>query len=224
MNVLLSGVVGSTAYGLAHEDSDVDRLGLFAAPTREFHGLSTPKASIVEKDPDVTMHEAGKFCRLALNGNPTVMELLWLEEYEVLTPLGQELIRIRSSFLSASRVRNAYLGYATEQFKRLENRGDGTFGPDLANRTAKHARHMNRLLIQGFELWSTGSLTLRLDHPMDVQSFGTQVSLGNMTAARELLEDYEAAFDANPSVLPEQPDEGAVEEWLHQVRDAHYVK
>ncbi|MFE6988388.1 DNA polymerase beta superfamily protein, partial [Streptomyces pharetrae] len=27
-NILLSGVVGSTAYGLAHEDSDVDRLGV----------------------------------------------------------------------------------------------------------------------------------------------------------------------------------------------------
>lgn len=220
MHILLSGVVGSTAYGLAHEDSDTDRLGLFAAPTRAFHGLSKPQESIVEKDPDVTMHEAGKFCRLALNGNPTVMELLWLEEYETLTPLGQELIRIRSSFLSATRVRNAYLGYATQQFKRLEDLSD----IPLRSRTAKHARHMNRLLIQGFELWSTGSLTLRLDHPMDVMSFGTQVSLGNMTAARELLENYEAAFNAHPSVLPERPDEGAVEAWLYWVRDVHYVK
>ncbi|MFD7300744.1 DNA polymerase beta superfamily protein, partial [Streptomyces pharetrae] len=38
-NILLSGVVGSTAYGLAHEDSDVDRLGVFAAPTESLHGL-----------------------------------------------------------------------------------------------------------------------------------------------------------------------------------------
>lgn len=29
--IILSGVVGSTAYGLAHEDSDIDRLGIYAA-------------------------------------------------------------------------------------------------------------------------------------------------------------------------------------------------
>jgi predicted nucleotidyltransferase len=220
VKILLSGVVGSTAYGLAHEGSGIDRLGVFAAPTRQFHGLSKPQESVVEKDPDVTMHEAGKFCRLALNGNPTVMELLWLEEYETLTPLGQELIDIRSSFLSASRVRNAYLGYATQQLKRLWDLEDVS----LRKRVAKHARHLNRLLIQGFELWSTGSLTLRLDHPMDVQSFGTQVALGDVLVAAQLLRDYEAAFDANPSVLPEQPDAGAVEAWLHRVRDEYYER
>ena len=31
--VLLSGIVGSTAYGLAGPDSDVDRLGMYAAPS-----------------------------------------------------------------------------------------------------------------------------------------------------------------------------------------------
>jgi hypothetical protein len=38
-NMLLSGVVGSVAYGLDTEDSDVDRLGMFAYPKvrREFY-------------------------------------------------------------------------------------------------------------------------------------------------------------------------------------------
>lgn len=220
MHILMSGVVGSTAYGLAHEDSDVDRLGIFAAPTRAFHGLSKPNESIVGTDPDVTMHEAGKFCRLALNGNPTVMELLWLEEYETLTPLGQELIRIRSSFLSASRVRNAYLGYATQQFKRLGELEDVT----LPKRTAKHARHLYRLLIQGFELWQTGSLTLALPDPKIVHSFGTRVAMGDIGHARQIMGDFENAFDVVPTVLPERPDEGAVEAWLYWVRDAHYVR
>lgn len=39
MNVLLKGVVGSTAYGLNHENSDVDYMGVFAAPTSEVLGL-----------------------------------------------------------------------------------------------------------------------------------------------------------------------------------------
>lgn len=123
-NILLSGVVGSTAYGLAREGSDVDRLGMFAAPTETLLGLHTPKESHVTTAPDRTLHEAAKWCRLALGGNPTVMELVWLpdELYEVRTPLGDELIAIRGSFLGAERVRDAYLGYAGQQFRRLEGR------------------------------------------------------------------------------------------------------
>ncbi|MCZ4511792.1 hypothetical protein O3Q52_27155 [Streptomyces sp. ActVer] len=41
-NILLSGIVGSTAYGLAHAGSDVDRLGMlaiFRSPCRGFAAL-----------------------------------------------------------------------------------------------------------------------------------------------------------------------------------------
>lgn len=117
-SVLLSGIVGSTAYGLAGPDSDVDRLGLYAAPTAHFHGLRPPTgraASVVTTSPDATFHEALKYVTLALTVNPTVTELLWLPDhlYETRTALGDELIGIRGCLLSAKRVRDAYLGYAT---------------------------------------------------------------------------------------------------------------
>lgn len=144
--ILLSGVVGSTAYGLATEDSDTDRLGIFAAPTVAFHGLHKPQESHVTTHPDATYHEAAKWVRLALGGNPTVTELAWLERYEIRTPLGEELVSIRSALLSAKRIRDAYLGYATQQFRKLENRGDGSFSADTRKRTSKHARHLWRLL------------------------------------------------------------------------------
>lgn len=224
MNTLLSGVVGSSAYGLATEDSDVDRLGMYAVNTVRLHGLHLPTMSQVTTDPDVTLHEAGKFVRLALGGNPTVTELMWLEGYETLTPLGEELIGIRSAFLSADRVRGAYLGYATQQFKKLESRGDGTFGPDLAKRTAKHARHMYRLLEQGLGLWCTGSLQIRVAHPVQVMSFGDRVAAGDVGAAYTLLGDYEDAFSGARTVLPDAPDEQAVESWLLKVRATFYTQ
>jgi predicted nucleotidyltransferase len=223
VKILLSGVVGSTAYGLARPGSDIDRLGVFAARTEAFLGLANPQESIVETNPDITMHEARKYCQLALKCNPTVMELLWLDEYETTTPLGEALIGIREAFLSAAYVRNAYLGYATQQFKKLESRADGTFGPDLAKRTAKHARHMNRLLIQGLELWRTGRLSIRLQHPDIVMSFGSMVAMGNIAHAKELLGKYEYVFDNAPCVLPEKPDTEKVEDWLQTVRATFYV-
>ncbi|MER8220454.1 nucleotidyltransferase domain-containing protein [Streptomyces sp. NPDC094143] len=223
-NVLLCGIVGSTAYGLAREGSDIDRLGLFAAPTAQLHGLHRPRESHVSTAPDRTLHEAAKWCRLALGGNPTAMELVWLPQdlYEVRTPLGDELIGIRTAFLSARRVRDAYLGYATRQFRRLEARGDGSFSADTRRRTAKHARHLKRLCEQGLQLYTTGRLTIRVEDPAEYHAFGERVA-ADPSAAEPLLERYVDAFRAGPTVLPDEPDEAPVEAWLHRVRARFYT-
>ncbi|MEU0059493.1 nucleotidyltransferase domain-containing protein [Streptomyces sp. NPDC006334] len=227
-NILLSGVVGSTAYGLAHAGSDVDRLGMFAAPTEELLGLHGPKESHVGTAPDRTLHEAAKWCRLALGGNPTVMELVWLPDdlYETRTPLGDELIAIRGTFLSARRIRDAYLGYATQQFRKLQNR-NGAAGPDAdtaatGRRTAKHARHLKRLCEQGYQLYSTGELTIRVDDPDGFHRFGEQVA-ADPEAALPLLRRYEEAFTQTRSPLPEHPDDRAADAWLRRVRRHFYA-
>jgi len=224
MNVLLSGIVGSTAYGLATPGSDVDRLGMFAVDTVRLHGLENVKESVVTTKPDITLHEVRKWCQLALKCNPTVMELLWLPDdlYEDTTPLGEDLISLRMAFLSSGYVRNAYLGYATKQFELLEKRGDGTFSPDLAGRTAKHARHMYRLLVQGLGLWTTGRLTIRVGDPDGVMSFGERVELGDIGCAKKLLADYEEAFDRTRCVLAHEPERDVIERWLRRVRATYY--
>jgi predicted nucleotidyltransferase len=216
MNVLLAGTVGSTAYGLSGPGSDVDRLGLFAAPTVAFHGLHGPKESIVTTEPDLTLHEAGKWFRLSLNGNPTVMELVWLpdELYDTRTDLGSELIGIRGAFLSGPGVRDSYLGYASQQFKKIINGMSD-------RRTAKHARHLARLIFQGTRLYAQGELVIRLDDPQWFLDFGDEVAGGNPDRARELLARAEDDFDRISSPLPDQPDEAVVDDWLRSVRAAH---
>lgn len=219
--ILLKGIVGSTAYGLAGPNSDVDGLGMYAAPTIEFHGLHPPSAktaSIVKIKPDLTMHEVGKMAHLCLSGNPTATELLWLDSYEVSTPLGLDLIAIRQSFLSAGKVRDAYLGYATQQFRRLSERGDGSFSADLRKRTAKHARHLMRLCHQGFILYASGRLVIKLEDPDAFRAFGETVAGGDIEAARRLIATYEDKFDTTTTVLPDRPDEYSVEKWLLRVR------
>ncbi|WP_285699482.1 nucleotidyltransferase domain-containing protein [Actinomadura sp. NBRC 104412] len=222
-NVLLAGVVGSTAYGLATPESDVDRLAVFAAPTVLFHGLHPPvgkQATKVTTDPDVTRHEAGKFAALCLGVNPTVTELLWLDEYETRTELGDRLIGVREAFLSAKRVRDAYFGYAVSQFRRLEGRGDGSFSADTRKRTAKHARHLARLVHQGLDLYRTGRLTVRLENPQWYRDFGERVAQGELDEAKSLLAEAESKFDAIRTPLTERPDEDTVERWLLEVRAA----
>lgn len=217
MNILLQGVVGSTAYGLAGPHSDVDRLGLYAAPTRAFHGLRLPidrAASVVVHDPgDLTLHEARKYCLLALSANPTAIELMWLPSYEIATPLGLELVGIRSAFLCAPRVRDAFLGYAEQQLIRLTSKGTD-------RRTPKHARHLLRLLHQGERLYATGELTVRLPDPQRYHDFGTAVA-ADPDLARVALDEARQRFSTIETALPDRPDEATVEAWLLRVRDVH---
>jgi hypothetical protein len=225
--MLLAGVVGSTAYGMAGPGSDVDRLGLFAWPTVALLGLTPPAQSVVRThpDPDATYHEAGKAVRLLLSANPTVTELLWLPDdlYETRTELGDEAVAIRAAFLSARRVRDAYLGYAAQQFRKLLVRGDGSFSADTRKRTAKHARHLMRLADQGFALYSTGRMSVRLADPSRYLEFGERIA-ADPEAARPFLAAAEERFDAASSPLADEPDVAVAEDWLLRVRRTFWAQ
>lgn len=224
MHILLQGVVGSTAYGLAGPDSDIDRLGVFAAPTRAFHGLTTPVESHVTTKPDSTLHEAAKWSRLAVKGNPSVSELLWLPEHEVTTPLGAQLIEIRSAFLSAPAVMGAYLGYARDQLKKLMSRGDGRFDSDIPERRSlKNAIHVARLVESGERLYCSGVLTVRLPDPDKTRAVG-KFLLENPDRGLVMLQAAEERMKHAGSPLPDKPDAATVEAWLHAVRDHYYER
>lgn len=216
MKILLEGIVGSTAYGLATATSDVDKLGIMQLPIEHFLGLSSPLESSLSKvttEPDVTYHDVGKFCRLALGCNPTVTELLWLpkEFYLVKTLPGIELIWMREDFLSAPRVRDAYLGYATSQLHRLMDR------ESPQKRIEKNARHLLRLLHQGYTLFTTGELPITLEDPERYHEFGRLVA-ENPQHAKDTIDEYQRIFRDVRSVLPEKPKTEEISEWVRDLR------
>ncbi|WP_156250894.1 nucleotidyltransferase domain-containing protein [Pseudactinotalea terrae] len=213
-DVLMLAVLGSTAYGLAHADSDLDRLGVFVAPTDEVLGLNGTQAvdqSVVTHNPDVSLHEVGKFCRLALKGNPTVSELLWAQRYEVLTETGAQLVEARQAFLWTSAVRSCYGGYALSQARQVRNQ---------QLRTAKAARHAVRLLMQGTYLLTEGRLVLDVsEHREHLFTMG-ELAQTDPQAFLDRFEADLAAFDAVESVLPDRPDTERVERILVELRRA----
>jgi uncharacterized protein len=227
--LLLEGVVGSRAYGFATENSDTDVLGLFAHPTTAFHGLTRPQESLVTTKPDRTLHEAGKWCRLALKCNPTANELPWLPDdlYTVRHPLGDELISIRWAFLSAKAVRGSYLGYASAQLAKLKHNwqierkfSSADITEDARKKQQKNARHLVRLLVQGQALHIGDDLPVRLADPGWVVETALCVyqdpALGD-----SLLRAAEKVFDG-PGHLPELPRVDLVEAWLQKVRREFY--
>lgn len=204
-NVILEGIVGSHAYGLATPDSDIDKLGIFLAPLEHVLGLKDHEDTLhgTSDEVDYTYHEFGKYMRLALKANPTVLELLFLEEHTVVHPAGQMLLGARHMFLS-QQIRNTYGGYALQQVKRLERRGDGSFKSKLRKRKDKHKRHIARLMLQCVDTLQYGTLRTRLN-PAQVD----EVRKVEQMTDEELVEWFETmdnVVKTMPTDLPHQPD------------------
>ena len=220
-NIILEGVTGSTAYGLATENSDIDIKGVYLLPTSEVlkMGYNDEHTTIDHTDPDWVYHEVGKFMKLVMNGNPTVTELLFLNEYTHLSPIGKLLIENRDAFLSTKAVANAYRGYAFSQAKKLNNRTEqGLEGYDssLKNRFAKHTRHCFRLLMQARQLLETGTLQVKVTPEQREYLF----AMGEKTAD-EVVEEFmrqDAEFENIVSVLPDKPDVERLNGLLYDIR------
>lgn len=223
--LILEGVVGSTAYGLAHAGSDIDRLGILVAPTHRVLGLDGPalvsghKATHVSRDPDRTIHEVAKYLSLALDCNPTVMELLWLLGWETNTPAGLKIIGLRRRVLWTRKVRATYGGSATQQAERLMRRcreGQAGFASDV--KTAKHARHCARLLLAGRQLLTTGELVVDVARHRDYLFEVGTLAERDPAAFHAHFETERARLDTVDSVLPDVPDRARVNEVLVAIR------
>jgi uncharacterized protein len=74
-----------------------------------------------------------------------------------------------------------------------------------------------RLVDQGFELYTTGNVVIRLAAPERYLAFGEQVA-ADPQAAVPFMAEAEARFGGARTALPETPDTAAVEAWLLRVR------
>ena len=102
--VIYRCVIGSRAYGLEDEASDTDRRGIYL-PAADLHWSLFGVPEQLENDETQEVYwELQKFIVLALKANPNVLECLYSPIVESATPLGEELLAMRSAFLS-----NAYL-------------------------------------------------------------------------------------------------------------------
>lgn len=232
--LLMEGVVGSQAYGLATPSSDIDRLGIYAVPTEDFWYLNKPAETMTGKDEigDYTYHEAEKYVRLALKCNPTILELLWLDhEYlSVHSLFGESLIWKRSLFLSQEYVRGSYLGYATQQLERIRRRNtqgpEEEWGPTRIAKDAKNARHLWRLCDQGVQLWMYGHMDVKLsERDADIcRHFGETVgNTGDLEPLRAKIHWAETLFNSYSTPLPDEPDTASIETWLLNIRRAMLV-
>jgi uncharacterized protein len=211
--VIFRCVIGSRAYGLDHDASDVDRRGIYLPPAdREWSLLGVPE-QLERHDTQECYWELEKFLRLALRANPNVLECLYSPLIEHASPLAQELLSMRDGFLTRQ-VYQTYNGYVLSQFKKLSRDMR-----DRENIRWKHPMHLVRLLLSGIAILRGEGVPVRVDAHRDrllaIRSGEVTWNAVNEWR-RELHREFDAAWAATK--LPEHPDYDRVNNFLVKAR------
>jgi len=212
-NVIYRCVVGSRAYGLEEDASDTDWRGIYLPPADRHWSLSGVPEQLENPEAQECYWELQKFLVLALKANPTILECLYTPLVEFATPLADELLAMRSIFLSRL-VYQTYNGYVRSQFEKLVH--------DLHVRGEirwKHAMHLLRLLLAGATALREGHVPVRVkEHRTALLSIRRgESSWSDIDAWRlRLHTEFEEAY--RTTSLPERPDYGRADAFLIHAR------
>jgi predicted nucleotidyltransferase len=210
--------VGSRAFGLAGDESDTDRRGVFLPPADLQWSLYGAPEQLENEATQECYWELRKFLIFALKANPNILECLYTPMIETATPIAQELLAMREMFLSKL-VYQTYNGYVMSQFKKLEQ--------DLRSTGAikwKHAMHLIRLLMSGVIVLKEGFVPVNVVEHRDLL---LAIKRGEMEwdEVNRLRLDLHRRFDqafANTK-LPERPDYKRANAFLIKARRAMVI-
>lgn len=213
-SVIYRCVVGSRAFGLATEESDVDRRGIYLPPAEAHWAMFGVPEQLENKDAEECYWELQKFLILALKANPNILECMFTPLVEYADELAEELLSMRGVFLSKL-VYQTYNGYVMSQFKKLEQdlRATGEI-------RWKHAMHLIRLLLQGIEILREADLTVRATDENRSRLLAIKSGEFDWLEINEwrlrLHRDFEKAFAETR--LPERPDYERANKFLIKAR------
>jgi predicted nucleotidyltransferase len=211
--VIFRCVIGSRAYGLDDENSDIDRRGIYLPPAQLHWSLFGVPEQLENDETQEAYWELQKFIVLALKANPNVLECLYTPIIETATPLAQELLDMKPVFLSRM-VYQTYNGYVMSQFKKMQT--------DIRNQGQvkwKHVMHLIRLLLSGITVLREGFIPVQVgDHRDEL----LKIKAGEMPWEKvqswrlDLHKQFDRAFEE--TTLPERPDYERANEYLVRAR------
>jgi hypothetical protein len=217
VNILLKGVLGTP--GVKPES---DQIGIYAAPTEDFHGLTLPLSVVFA---DGVLLEAREFCSRALACEPTLLRLLWLPEssLEVRTPFGDQLRELRGSFPSQEPLRESYGRALLAELRELQQ-------PRLPEpEVESSALRLRQLGREALELFRTGQILFAPEDEEDVEAFCWHAKKGHHDRMRDYVLwiqselNAETSWRERESKLPAEPDTGMIEDWLKYVRTRYFM-
>jgi uncharacterized protein len=216
-------------------------MGVFIEPPEYVCGLSKieqwtwrTKPEGVRSGPgdvDLTIYSLRKYVRLAAQGNPSILTLLFAPDSAriVHTAMAERLLEL-TPFIVSKQAGHRFLGYMRAQRDRmLGMRGQARLPnrPELVEKygyDVKYASHMIRLALQGIELLEKGwfALPLSIEWRLPVRS----IRQGKMRqeAVLEWASTLEAQLEGllETSKLAEHPDYETINYALYRMHQEHW--
>ncbi len=215
--LLYAKVWGSHSHNTNLPTSDIDFGAVYQLPTSAVLGLQPKPETTDGTNPDFQAHEVAKFARLLLKGNPAILETLFTERYQYMTPAWLNLRAERKRFLSRRAV-SQYLGYAHSQLHKLKHKvylhtaGGGY--------NTKWAYHLVRLLRDGFRIAQGGEPVIWKEGEEREELMAIRRGEVKEADATELAESLLKQADAALAIstLPAEGDGKWLEDWLLDLR------
>lgn len=156
-------LVGSRLHGLHTESSDYDYRGIHMHDLKEkLSPFQTLKNTTwIEGNEDNTSYELADFCKQAVHGNATILEVFFSDSIIETSPIHKELRENWKKFIDTKRFVAASRGYAHNQWNKFYNFEDA--GVKGQPRTAKFAVAFLRVMWQCEQFLLTGKFECNVE-------------------------------------------------------------
>lgn len=163
MRQIAKVLVGSRLHGLDNSASDYDYRGIHL---HDLESLLSPyqtlkNTSWIEGKEDDTSYEIRDFCKLAIHGNATILEVFFSDIIYETSPEHKEMRDNWTKFMDTDNFVKASLGYATNNKNKFEERNP--VGERGQYRRHKFAIAYCRVLWQCLEFLKTGVFKCQID-------------------------------------------------------------
>lgn len=248
-NTMYEVIMGSFAYGVSSDTSDVDLYGFCIPPLEvvfphlagnipgfgrqkkafeqyQQHHIVDPSAMAGKgREYDVTIYSVVKFFMLIMENNPNMIDSLFVPQNCIVhcTKIGHMVRERRKAFLHKGSW-HRFKGYAFSQMKKMKSQTrEGKRAEQVAEYgfDLKFAYHVVRLLNEVEQILTEGDLDLQRNNEQL-----KAIRRGDWTLQQ--IEEYFAAKELqleevyNKSQLPWGPDEAAVKQLLLDCLEEHY--
>lgn len=214
MKILTKVLVGSRLHGLENAESDWDWRGIHIHSLKEvlspFSKLKN--TSWIEGDEDNTSYELSEFCKMAVQGNATIWEVLFSNHVKEDGVAARILRANAHRFMDTDKFVMASRGYAQNQYNKMN-----LFEPDA--RTPKFAVAYIRVLWQCWQFLETGKFKCQIEEPwksylLEVKhNFSPSMIMG---LSEKFLELQKNITDAHAKAHRHVPDIEWIEDFIYQ--------
>jgi predicted nucleotidyltransferase len=122
--MFFEGCMGSRAYGTHRPDSDYDWRGVGMHLSEDYYfGFKRFNVDQSMKGEDRTVYDIRKFIELAMEGNPNIIEILYLDDPNLIKSTSdawENIIKPNRGIFLTKRARHKYKGFAMAQKARME--------------------------------------------------------------------------------------------------------